>query len=137
MANSLDDFKKFLSDQLHFNDDFIINYTHCATIRVISDNNTAAYKALAIVSLISVTVCNGILSVWKRLKGTSFYVHPEICQEKCKKRVNYIAVFLDARANNEKSLNIGPRLHIGNIILGVSDAAFLTIRYHRAADMSQ
>ena len=68
--NSLDDFKKFLSDQLHPTDDLIYNYTHSATITVISNNNTASYKALTIASLGSVTTRNDILSVGKRLKCT-------------------------------------------------------------------
>ena len=67
VANSLNDFKKFLSDQLHLTDDLITNYTYPATIRVISDKNTASHKASAIVFLSSVSVRNKILSVEKRL----------------------------------------------------------------------
>ena len=69
------------SDQLHLTDDLITNYMHPATIRVILDNNTASHKALANVSLSSVTVRNRILSVKKRLKGIGFYVHPDLLKE--------------------------------------------------------
>ena len=74
------------SDQLHLTDDLITNYTHRATFRVISDNNTTSHKALAIVSLSSVTVRNRILSIGKRLEGTDFYVHTDLPKEEQESR---------------------------------------------------
>ena len=101
VANSLDDFKKFLSDQLRLTDDLITNYTHPATIRVISDNNTASHKALAIVSLCSVTVRHRILSVVKPLKGTGFYVHPDLPKKVQESRKLLQLFFLAACANTK------------------------------------
>ena len=139
VANFLDDFKKLLSDQLHLIDDLITNYTHPATIRVISDNNTASHRDLAtyIVSLNSVTVRNSILSVGKRLKGTDFYIYQDLPKAVKESHKLLQPFFLDARANNKKCTYIGTRWRIDNTIFEVNDTASLTIRYPHAADKPQ
>ena len=121
-----------LSNQLHLTDDLITIYTHPATIRVISDNNTASHKALTIVSLSFVTIRNRILSVGKRLKGTGFYIHPNLPKEEQDSRKLLRSFFL--ATNKEKSAYIDTRLRISNTIFGISDTASLTTRFPHAAD---
>ena len=91
---------------------YILPITSSLIIRILSDNNTASHKALAIVSLSSVTVRNGILSDGKRLKGTDFYVHQDLPKEAQKSRKLLRSFFLADRANNKKSTFIGTRSRI-------------------------
>jgi hypothetical protein len=131
-AHAIDDLRAFMVNNLHLPDDVSTNHLVSASVNVIRELNTADHKALAIITLKSVTARNALLACGKHLKNTRIFMSADLPKDVQTAQKSLRPFFLAARASGLRAFFVGSHLQIGRDVYSVTDHNKLHDRFPHA-----